>query len=83
MLTFNVVGGLLVPGLPIPRLFVFFFLIFFFQSDRPISGNAIDAKRKQKTKQITKQKKPKQKQRKNMTQKKGPVRESNPGPLAP
>ena len=48
----------------------------------PKSGNAFDAKRKKKAKHINKQIKQKKKE-KNMAEKKGPVRESNPGPLAP
>ena len=38
-----------VPGPPIPRVLVivfFYFILFFFQSDRPISGDAFDVKRK-------------------------------------
>ena len=46
----------------------------------PISGNAFDAKRKQKAKQINKQTK---KKKEKYGRKKGAVRESNPGPLAP
>ena len=61
-----------------------FFLVFFpIRATDPISGNAFDAKRKQKAKQINKQIKQKKKTKKNMAAKKGPVRESNPGPLAP
>ena len=60
----------------------FFCFFFSIRATDPISGNAFDAKRKQKAKQINKQIKPK-KTKKNMSEKKGPVRESNPGPLAP
>ena len=35
MLTFNFILPFGVPGLPIPRLILVFFLGFFFQSDRP------------------------------------------------
>ena len=49
----------------------------------PKSGNAFDAKRKKKAKHINKQIKQKRETKKNMAEKKGPVRESNPGPLAP
>ena len=49
----------------------------------PKSGNAFDAKRKEKSKTHKQTNKTKKKTKKNMAEKKGPVRESNPGPLAP